>query len=74
MDHLRAKQCHFTVWWVYFITFRNYMVSELVGRGGDCRRTHRHGAGNGPNTMANEKAVMAEHGFPRWVASPACWC
>ena len=54
----------------YIVTFRccgsNYDAAVIVaGHIG-------MGLGNGPNTMANEKAVMAEHGFSRvgWVIYP----
>ncbi|MFQ9472726.1 MAG: sodium/glutamate symporter [Oscillospiraceae bacterium] len=56
--------------WAYFITFRtcgrNYDAAVIAaGHIG-------MGLGNGPNTMANEKAVMAEHGFSNvgWVVYP----
>lgn len=56
-----AAQVIFTCLWAYFITFRtcgrNYDAAVIAaGHIG-------MGLGNGPNTMANEKAVMAEHGF-----------
>ena len=54
----------------YIVTFRccgsNYDAAVIVaGHIG-------MGLGNGPNTMANEKAVMAEHGFSHigWVIYP----
>mgnify|MGYP002226409116 FL=1 len=71
-----AAQVIFTCLWAYFITFRtcgrNYDAAVIAaGHIG-------MGLGNGPNTMANEKAVMAEHGFSNvgWVVYPpsACWC
>ncbi len=65
-----AAQVVFTCLWCYFVTFRacgsNYDAAVIVaGHIG-------MGLGNGPNTMANEKAVMAEHGFSKvgWVVYP----
>lgn len=65
-----AAQVIFTCLWAYFITFRtcgrNYDAAVIAaGHIG-------MGLGNGPNTMANEKAVMAEHGFSNvgWVVYP----
>ena len=65
-----AAQVIFTCLWAYFVTFntcgRNYDAAVIAaGHIG-------MGLGNGPNTMANEKAVMAEHGFSRvgWVIYP----
>ena len=65
-----AAQVIFTCLWAYFITFRtcgrNYDAAVIAaGHIG-------MGLGNGPNTMANEKAVMAEHGFSKvgWVVYP----
>ena len=65
-----AAQVIFTCLWAYFVTFntcgRNYVAAVIAA--GDIGM----GLGNGPNTMANEKAVMAEHGFSRvgWVIYP----
>ena len=65
-----AAQVITTCVYCYFVTFRccgsNYDAAVIVaGHIG-------MGLGNGPNTMANEKAVMAEHGFSRvgWVIYP----
>ena len=65
-----AAQVITTCIYCYFVTFRccgsNYDAAVIVaGHIG-------MGLGNGPNTMANEKAVMAEHGFSRvgWVIYP----
>lgn len=65
-----AAQVIFTCLWAYFVTFRtcgsNYDAAVIAaGHIG-------MGLGNGPNTMANEKAVMAEHGFSHigWVVYP----
>ena len=65
-----AAQVIFTCLWAYFVTFRtcgrNYDAAVIAaGHIG-------MGLGNGPNTMANEKAVMAEHGFSNvgWVVYP----
>ena len=65
-----AAQVIFTCLWAYFVTFRtcgrNYDAAVIAaGHIG-------MGLGNGPNTMANEKAVMAEPGFSNvgWVVYP----
>ena len=65
-----AAQVITTCIFCYIVTFRccgsNYDAAVIVaGHIG-------MGLGNGPNTMANEKAVMAEHGFSRvgWVVYP----
>ena len=65
-----AAQVITTCIFCYIVTFRccgsNYDAAVIVaGHIG-------MGLGNGPNTMANEKAVMAEHGFSRvgWVIYP----
>ena len=65
-----AAQVITTCIYCYVVTFRccgsNYDAAVIVaGHIG-------MGLGNGPNTMANEKAVMAEHGFSRvgWVIYP----
>ena len=65
-----VAQVIFTCLWAYFVTFRtcgsNYDAAVIAaGHIG-------MGLGNGPNTMANEKAVMAEHGFSHigWVVYP----
>ena len=65
-----AAQVITTCIFCYIVTFRccgsNYDAAVIVaGHIG-------MGLGNGPNTMANEKAVMAEHGFSHigWVIYP----
>ena len=65
-----AAQVVTTCIFCYIVTFRccgsNYDAAVIVaGHIG-------MGLGNGPNTMANEKAVMAEHGFSHigWVIYP----
>ena len=65
-----AAQVITTCIYCYLVTFRccgrNYDAAVIVaGHIG-------MGLGNGPNTMANEKAVMAEHGFSHigWVVYP----
>ena len=65
-----AAQVITTCIYCYVVTFRccgkNYDAAVIVaGHIG-------MGLGNGPNTMANEKAVMAEHGFSHigWVVYP----
>ena len=65
-----AAQVITTCIYCYIVTFRccgrNYDAAVIVaGHIG-------MGLGNGPNTMANEKAVMAEHGFSHigWVVYP----
>ena len=65
-----AAQVIFTCLWAYFITFntcgRNYDAAVIAaGHIG-------MGLGNGPNTMANERALMREFGFSKigWVVYP----
>ena len=65
-----AAQVITTCIYCYIVTFRccgrNYDAAVIVaGHIG-------MGLGNGPNTMANEKAVMEEHGFSHigWVVYP----
>ena len=65
-----VAQVVMTCLWCYFVTFhscgRNYDAAVIVaGHIG-------MGLGNGPNTMANERAVMKEFGFSKlgWVIYP----
>jgi len=65
-----AAQVALMVLWAYFVTFntcgRNYDAAVMAaGHAG-------MGLGSGPNTMANERAVIAEYGPSNvaWVIFP----